>query len=373
MPCVIPSLTLPPPYWTTSALQGDRKSRGAIPYAMRHSPFPPPSPSHLTEPLHYYRETEKAELLTLMPYVSPPYWTTSALQGDRESRGAIPYAMRYPPPPHPPLLNHFSITGRQKAEVLSLMPYVSPPYWTTSALQGGRKSRDAIPYAMCHSPLLNHFSITGRQRKQRCYPLCHVSPPYWTTSALQGDRESRDAIPYAMCHPLTEPLQHYRETEKAEMLSLMPCVTPLLNHFSITGRQRDGCYLFCHVSLYFTEPLQHYRETEKVEVLSLLPCIWTTSTLLPPNPPPPPPTTPYWTTSALQGDRESRGAIPYAMNVSQGRIYSDKFTCCHTEIEAVDPTFHLTQSQYTDTGPTSPSADPITPGAWQGSHWSANI
>ena len=25
------------------------------------------------------------------------------------------------------------------------------------------------------------------------------------------------------------------------------------------------------------------------------------------------------------------------------------------------------------TGPTSPSADPITPGAWQGSHWSANF
>ena len=43
------------------------------------------------------------------------------------------------------------------------------------------------------------------------------------------------------------------------------------------------------------------------------------------------------------------------------------------EIEAADPTFYLTQSQYTDTGPTSPSADPITPGAWQGSHWSANF
>ena len=28
-------------------------------------------------------------------------------------------------------------------------------------------------------------------------------------------------------------------------------------------------------------------------------------------------------------------------------------------------------SQYTDTGPTIPSADPITPGAWQYSHWSA--
>ena len=60
-------------------------------------------------------------------------------------------------------------------------------------------------------------------------------------------------------------------------------------------------------------------------------------------------------------------------SVSQGRICSDNFTCCHTEIEVADPTFYLTQSQYTDTGPTSPSADPITPGAWQGSHWSANV
>ena len=60
-------------------------------------------------------------------------------------------------------------------------------------------------------------------------------------------------------------------------------------------------------------------------------------------------------------------------SVSQGRICSDNFTCCHTEKEVADPTFYLTQSQYTDTGPTSPSADPITPGAWQGSHWNANF
>ena len=59
--------------------------------------------------------------------------------------------------------------------------------------------------------------------------------------------------------------------------------------------------------------------------------------------------------------------------VSQGRICSDKFTCCHTETEVADQTFYLTQSQYTDTGPTSPSADPITPGAWQGGHWSTKF
>ena len=60
-------------------------------------------------------------------------------------------------------------------------------------------------------------------------------------------------------------------------------------------------------------------------------------------------------------------------SVSHGRICSDNFTCCQTEIEAADPTFYLTQSQYTDTGPTSPSADPITPGAWHRSHWNANF
>ena len=60
-------------------------------------------------------------------------------------------------------------------------------------------------------------------------------------------------------------------------------------------------------------------------------------------------------------------------SVSQGRICSDNLTCCHTKTAVADPTYHLTQSQYTDTGPTSPSAEPITPGAWQGSHWSANF
>ena len=50
-------------------------------------------------------------------------------------------------------------------------------------------------------------------------------------------------------------------------------------------------------------------------------------------------------------------------SVSQGRICSDNFTCCHTDKEVADQTFHLTQSQYADTGPTNPSDDPITPGA----------
>ena len=49
-------------------------------------------------------------------------------------------------------------------------------------------------------------------------------------------------------------------------------------------------------------------------------------------------------------------------SVSRGRICSNVFTCCHIEVEAADQTFCLTQSQCTDTGPTSPSADPRTPG-----------
>ena len=60
-------------------------------------------------------------------------------------------------------------------------------------------------------------------------------------------------------------------------------------------------------------------------------------------------------------------------SVSQGRICSDSFTGCHTETEVADQTFHLTPSQYTDTGPTSPSTDSVTPDAWQGSHWSAKF
>ena len=41
--------------------------------------------------------------------------------------------------------------------------------------------------------------------------------------------------------------------------------------------------------------------------------------------------------------------------------------------QVADQTFYLTRSRYTDTGPTDPSADPLTPGAWQGSHWSTNF
>ena len=51
----------------------------------------------------------------------------------------------------------------------------------------------------------------------------------------------------------------------------------------------------------------------------------------------------------------------------------DNCTCCHTVIQAADQTFCPTRSRYPDTGPTSFSADPITPGPWQGSKWTANV
>ena len=60
-------------------------------------------------------------------------------------------------------------------------------------------------------------------------------------------------------------------------------------------------------------------------------------------------------------------------SVSQGRTCFDNFTSCHMKTDDANQTLYLTQSQYTGTGPTSPSSDPITPGAWQGNHWSAKF
>ena len=48
--------------------------------------------------------------------------------------------------------------------------------------------------------------------------------------------------------------------------------------------------------------------------------------------------------------------------VSQVRICLDSFASCHTEPEITDRIICLIQSQYTDTGPTSPCAHPRTLG-----------
>ena len=54
----------------------------------------------------------------------------------------------------------------------------------------------------------------------------------------------------------------------------------------------------------------------------------------------------------------------------------NKCTCCDTETEGADQTFYLAQSQFSDTVPTSRSADSIMAGVWQEnnsitclSHW----
>ena len=61
------------------------------------------------------------------------------------------------------------------------------------------------------------------------------------------------------------------------------------------------------------------------------------------------------------------GCLMSQQLASVSQIRSDNFNCCHTKTEFANQTFYLTQSQHTDIGPTSLSADPITSGAWQGS------
>ena len=60
-------------------------------------------------------------------------------------------------------------------------------------------------------------------------------------------------------------------------------------------------------------------------------------------------------------ERQVSGSVAFRVpvaSVSQGRMCSDSCACLHTEIEVADQSYCLTQPQYTDTGPTSPSADP---------------
>ena len=65
--------------------------------------------------------------------------------------------------------------------------------------------------------------------------------------------------------------------------------------------------------------------------------------------------------------------VPETCKCISGTDLHRQFTCCHCEMEVADPTVHLTQSQYTDTVPANPRTGPITPGAWQGNHWNANL
>ena len=57
----------------------------------------------------------------------------------------------------------------------------------------------------------------------------------------------------------------------------------------------------------------------------------------------------------------------------QGRTCIEVFTCCHTETEASDQTYYLTQPQYTYARPSGPGTDPVMPAVWQGGHLTTKV
>ena len=59
--------------------------------------------------------------------------------------------------------------------------------------------------------------------------------------------------------------------------------------------------------------------------------------------------------------------VVVVVSASSGGSAEIRCTSWHTEIEVVDLTFYITKSQYTDTGPASPIADPRTAGVLPGS------
>ena len=63
------------------------------------------------------------------------------------------------------------------------------------------------------------------------------------------------------------------------------------------------------------------------------------------------------------------GWLPAARLCTSGTDLLRQFYVLPPEIEDADQTFYLTQSQYL----AILGADSIPPGAWQGSHWSANF
>ena len=66
-------------------------------------------------------------------------------------------------------------------------------------------------------------------------------------------------------------------------------------------------------------------------------------------------------------------SIPTTYQCISGTDLFKQLYMLPAEIEVADSIFYLTRLQYTDTRPTSPSTNPITPGAWHDSHWSTNF
>ena len=83
-----------------------------------------------------------------------------------------------------------------------------------------------------------------------------------------------------------------------------------------------------------------------------------------------------------RGRERDLSFVGCVMSQQHARVISgmDLFscTCSRTETKKkkkknAGQMFYFTQSQYIDTVSTSPSADPMMPGAWQGSHWNTNF
>ena len=53
------------------------------------------------------------------------------------------------------------------------------------------------------------------------------------------------------------------------------------------------------------------------------------------------------------------------------RQHGSDQTILAAEVDGEDRTCYLIQPQSTDTGTTSPSTDPTTPGLWKGSYWAS--
>ena len=72
--------------------------------------------------------------------------------------------------------------------------------------------------------------------------------------------------------------------------------------------------------------------------------------------------------SVSQRDSNHGFSVPEADALTTRPTRRSPLTCCYTETEAADETCHLTQSQYTDVGSTSPNIDSRAPDARKGSH-----
>ena len=194
-----------------------------------------------------------------------------------------------------------------------------------------------LPSTPPHTPTAVHFPLTGS--------TSHPPPPLPTHPLLSTSRSPEVPATPPPLHPSPHthccPLPAHRKYQPP-LLPSTPPHTPTAVHFPLTGSTSHPLHPSPHPSPHtHCCPLSDHRRYQ----------------------PPSGSESPRWC-CLLVGCLKSQQQA----SVSQGRICSDNVTCCLTEIEVADPTFYLTQSQYTDTGPTSPSTDPITPGAWTGSH-----